>query len=457
MNPSALVTITVSGTVDPSTVSPTLSNTATVSSPDDVTPANNSSNASNPTSPSADLSVIVAPSSPKVVAGMPLDFTITVTNKGVSDAANTSLTFVVPPGYSLTNVSGCTIASGIATCAIGTLAPGATRTFTLTGIVESGYLGATMTLTAAATTTTVDSDPSNNDAAAVVTSSGNAALALSKIASVANATFGDTISFTLTLSNSGPSVAPDATIDDELPAALLPISATAPGGLCTIVGQHVACVATSLSVGGQLVAVVVAKAVATGAIVNHGSARASVTGSANSPTADAMVTIPAAARLVVTKAVNVTNARQNEVLTYSIVIRNDGPDAASDVVVSEPLTAELSFISASVTAGTFDEMAKKWMVGRLANGQIEVLTVQAKVLAVGPITNTVVASGTDVMNAQSTLNANATVEASVASSKLPVSGADSLRLLLIAAMAVCAGSALVAADRRRRRYRLHHV
>lgn len=210
MNPSTSVTITVSGTVDPSTVSPTLSNTATVSSPDDVTPGNNSSNASNPTSPSADLSVIVTPSSLTVVAGMPLDFTITVTNKGVSDAADTSLTFVVPPGYALTNIPGCTIASGIATCAIGTLAPGATRTYTLTGIVGPGYLGTTMTLTAAATTTTVDSDPTNNDGAAAVASSGNAALSLSKIASVANATFGDTISFTLTLSNGGPSVAPSS-------------------------------------------------------------------------------------------------------------------------------------------------------------------------------------------------------------------------------------------------------
>jgi large repetitive protein len=458
MNPNTSVTLTVSGTILASATDPILSNIATVSSPDDSTPGNNSSEARNPTSPDPDLVVTVTPSATSAIAGQALGFTITVKNQGISDAANSVLTFVVPAGYTLASVNGCVVAGGIATCNLGTLTPGQTSTFTLVGLVGAAYLGGSLDLTARATTTTGETYTTNNAATGTVATSGSASLSLTKTANVTNATFGDIVTYTIALSNAGPSVAPNATIIDDLPAALDVQAATAPGATCTTELHRVVCVSNSLAVGDAVIATITAKVVATGTLTNNATGSATVSGTVNQPTANAVVTVPAAARLRVTKTVNTAKARINDVVTYTITVSNDGPDAAIGVVVDEPMAAALELQSAATDTGTFDTPAKKWMVGTLANGQTSTLTVLAKIASVGPITNTVTATGADILGAQSTVTANATVEAGLATpSKLPVSGADSMRLLLIAAVVFVLGLVMVGADRRRRRYRSTHV
>jgi uncharacterized repeat protein (TIGR01451 family) len=458
INPNTSVTLTVSGTILASATDPILSNIATVASPDDTTPGNNSSEARNPTSPDPDLVVTVTPSATTATAGQALGFTITVANQGISDAANSVLTFVVPAGYTLTSVNGCIVTGGIATCNLGTMTPGQTSTFTLVGLVGAAYLGGLLDLTARVTTTTGETYAANNTNTGTVATTGSASLSLTKTANVANATFGDVVTYTVALSNAGPSIAPNATIIDDLPAALDVQSATAPGATCTTELHRVVCVSNSLAVGDSIIATITAKVVATGTLNNNATGSATVSGTVNQPTANAVVTVPAAARLRISKTVNTAKARINDLLTYTITITNDGPDPGLGVVVDEPMAAALELQSATTTTGTFDTPAKKWMVGTLANGQTSTLTVLAKVLSVGPITNTVTASGTDVLASQSAVTANATVEASLASpSKLPVSGADSLRLLLIAAVLFVLGMAMVGADRRRRRYRSTHV
>jgi uncharacterized repeat protein (TIGR01451 family) len=381
-----------------------------------------------------------------------------VKNQGISDAANSVLTFVVPAGYTLTSVNGCTVTGGIATCNLGTMTPGQTTTFTLIGLVGAGYLGGSLDLTARVTTTTGETYTANNAATGTVGTTGNAVLSLTKLANVANATFGDIVTYTVALSNAGPSVAPNATIVDDLPAALDVQTATAPGATCTTELHRVVCVSNSLAVGDTITATITAKVVATGTLTNNATGSAMVSGTVNQPTATAVVTVPAAARLRITKTVNTPKARINDVLTYTITISNDGPDAGIGVVVDEPMAAALELQSAVTDTGTFDTPAKKWMVGTMANGQTGTLTVLAKVVSVGPITNTVTATGADILGAQSTVTANATVEAGLSTpSKLPVSGADSMRLLLIAAVVFVLGLVMVGADRRRRRYRATHV
>jgi uncharacterized repeat protein (TIGR01451 family) len=443
LNPNTSVTITVDGTVLASLLDPAITNTATVTSPDDSTPLNNSSSARNVTTPDPDLEVTVTPST---------------TNAGISDAAGSVVTFVVPAGFILSDAAGCIVASGIATCDLGTVIPGGTRRFVIAGLVGAGYLGSSMALTATATTTSSESYTVNNTATGTVQITGDASLVLTKVANVATATFGDVVTYTLTLTNSGPSVAPNATVTDELPASLDVQTVTAPGATCTTVSHTVSCVSSSLAVGDQLMVTVLAKIVATGSLTNTATAAASVSGVTNRPTANAVVAVPKANRLRVTKTVSAAKARVNDTITYNISVANDGPDSATNVVVDEPMAAALELKSATTADGSFDGAAKQWNVGSLANGQTAHLVIMAKVLAVGPITNVVTAHGTDVLPAQSTLTADATVEAALASpAKLPVSGADSIRLLLIAGAALLTGLTLVFADRRRRRYRATHV
>jgi uncharacterized repeat protein (TIGR01451 family) len=75
-------------------------------------------------------------------------------------------------------------------------------------------------------------------------------------------------------------------------------------------------------------------------------------------------------------------------LTYTAVVRNAGPQPAQGVVLTDPLPAGVSFVSASRSpnAGTLttpqgSNLTVTWNVGTLASGQSATLTVVVKVIA----------------------------------------------------------------------------
>src|SRR5262249_23368381 len=73
---------------------------------------------------------------------------------------------------------------------------------------------------------------------------------------------------------------------------------------------------------------------------------------------------------------------------FTLVVRNNGPDAATRVAVTDPLPPGLVFVSAAPSQGTVSPGGDLWVVGGLAPGATAVLQVTAQVAAVGPISNT---------------------------------------------------------------------
>lgn len=71
----------------------------------------------------------------------------------------------------------------------------------------------------------------------------------------------------------------------------------------------------------------------------------------------------------------------NDVITYTIEVKNIGPDAATNVVVKDSLGAGLQFQSAVSTAGTFTNSLLT--IPTLSSGQSATLTVTAKIIAEG--------------------------------------------------------------------------
>jgi uncharacterized repeat protein (TIGR01451 family) len=71
----------------------------------------------------------------------------------------------------------------------------------------------------------------------------------------------------------------------------------------------------------------------------------------------------------------------NETVTYTVVVRNLGPDAATNVVVKDSVGTGLELVSGSPTKGTF--AAPLWNIASIASGDSAVLTVTAKVVAEG--------------------------------------------------------------------------
>src|SRR5262249_12707804 len=147
-----------------------------------------------------------------------ITYTITVTNNGPDTATNVTVSDNLPHEVRLSVARGTGSydpATGIWT--VGTLAVGETATLTITALV-------TMPSPFPTTATISHSDQfdqtlANNTATTAINPLA-ADLAVGKIVSDPTPNVGDTITFTVTLTNSGPNTATNVIVSDALPAGL---------------------------------------------------------------------------------------------------------------------------------------------------------------------------------------------------------------------------------------------
>ncbi|MFL5755293.1 MAG: S8 family serine peptidase, partial [Chloroflexota bacterium] len=163
-NTSAIITIVVTA---PGTAQ-TLSNTATVASPSDNTPANNTATASTAVQV-ADLTITKTDSPDPVAVSGALTYTITVTNSSTVAANSVSVSDTIPAGTTFVSASGtgwtCNAASPV-TCTRPSLAAASSATFDI--VVTAPATPTTLTNTATVTSPS-DSVAGNNSATATTT------------------------------------------------------------------------------------------------------------------------------------------------------------------------------------------------------------------------------------------------------------------------------------------------
>ena len=159
--------------------------------------------------------------------GDTITYQIEVTNNGAGNATNVSLVDQLPPGVTLTGgtVSQGTydVATGIWT--IGALNNGAVATITINATVDAGQGGNTITnMTTAATGDQMDPSTVGDDLDEVIVVDNTTDLVTVKTLASGNATpdVGDTVTFDITVTNSGPGVATNVDLTDLLPAGLTP-------------------------------------------------------------------------------------------------------------------------------------------------------------------------------------------------------------------------------------------
>ena len=211
----------------------TVTNTASVTDSDqpDPDPADNTSTVTLTTETIADLAITkTLTGSP--VPGLPITYTIVVTNTGPSPVTAASVTDVFPialvaPTWTCAADTGssCAAASGTGNLATTvTLEAGDRATFTVTGLIASSATGSLdNTATVAAPAGAIDPVPANNTATSSVTLAPSAALQITK-AGPANAVAGTNIVYTITVTNAGPSDAVGVTVADPTPPGLTFVS-----------------------------------------------------------------------------------------------------------------------------------------------------------------------------------------------------------------------------------------
>src|SRR5262245_49170487 len=144
-------------------------NVATVTADQfDPNPNNNTASAT-ATPQQADLAVVKTVDNPRPNVGDTITYTVTVTNLGPSTATNVVVSDQVPAGVSLRQpprVSQGTLNLALGIWNVGTLAPGASASMTVTARVDSPSAAANVV---AVTGAQPDPNPGNNSSGVVVT------------------------------------------------------------------------------------------------------------------------------------------------------------------------------------------------------------------------------------------------------------------------------------------------
>jgi uncharacterized repeat protein (TIGR01451 family) len=231
-----------------------------------------------------------------------------------------------------------------------------------------------------------DPDQTNNTASAVV-GAPSADLALAKAVAPAAANLGNVVTFTVTLTNNGPSVASGVQVSDVLPAGLSFVSATPSQGTFNSstglwsVGIVTVSAPQTLAIRAALM---VPAARTNTATISHSDQPDPVTANNN---ASAELRL-ASADLGLTKSASTTTPNVGDSVTFTVTLRNVGPDDATGVAVSDALPAGLTFVSAAPSQGTFNSVLGLWFVGNVPAGTQRTLQIVASVGSTSALTNT---------------------------------------------------------------------
>nr|WP_141504994.1 DUF11 domain-containing protein [Paenibacillus luteus] len=314
---------------------------------------------------SPNVTAVKSTTATDAVIGDIVTYRLSVTNSGIANINNVQVVDPIPTGASFQ--IGSVLVDGVARPAadpangiiLGTIAPGATvlvdfnvRVNTLPNPASLSNR-ATVSFTSGAFSGSTFSNT-------VVTPIYQPLLSLAKSADTSNATVGDTITYSLAITNTG-NIAADVSVFDTIPtgAAFIPNSVLVNG-----VPQPGANPAAGIPIGsvppGATISVVITLQVTVDALpspqqlVNQATANFSfsppdgrvLTGTILSNT----LTIPVSSPNVsVLKSASSIDAVVGDTITYTIIATNNGIAAVNNVILVDPVPAGTTFTAGSVT------------------------------------------------------------------------------------------------------------
>lgn len=350
-----------------------------------------------PLGQTADLSLTKTVSNAAPLIGTPVTFEIIITNQGPQDAAGVEVTDLLPSGYTFSNFTATkgTYASTDGKWFIGSLSSGDAQTLQLTAIVNaSGNYSNTAEITASSLPDP-DSTPNNgiateDDYASATTTptAPMADLSLTKAIIGGNLSpiFGATITFEITVNNSGPQNATGVQVKDLLPSGYeyVAYSSTA--------GQYFNTTGIwdlrNITSGGSESLIIGVKVNPTGDYHNIAEIYASneldpdstpnnnVSGE-DDISSVLLTPVPAVADLSIEKKVlnnNLTPAVGSQI-SFSVIVTNSGPSNATGVTIKDVLPSGYDYIFYNSTSGAYNPLTGEWNPGIILPGNSHTLVI----------------------------------------------------------------------------------
>ncbi|HEX7491131.1 MAG TPA: hypothetical protein VF337_05465 [Candidatus Limnocylindrales bacterium] len=394
----ASVTLTLNIVVD---TDGDYTNTATVSGDQyDPTPGNNTDHA-DLTTRLADIDVQKAADNPAPTVGTTVTYTLTITNLGPDQATQLVIHDLLPVGltYISNTPSTGTYDLNTGDWTIGTLAKDTPVTLIVTArVVGSGHISNTASVGYLLQRDTVSS---NDQSTAEINVPPAADLSLTKTVDLDTPDKGTDVTFTISVTNHGPNATTGVHVGDLLPAGLTWVSDLPSAGAYD---HETGDWAIGDMANGDVVTLSITATVEIeGPITNTAEVTASSLPDPDSTPgnsdpgeddqASAQVNSRGLADLQVVKTVNPTGVRKGQQTIYTIVVTNNGPDAATSVIVRDQLPSGVTFVSSA--GGDYDKTTGAWTVGNLAYGGSATLTITVLVGQTGSIDNTAEVAHTD--------------------------------------------------------------
>jgi uncharacterized repeat protein (TIGR01451 family) len=355
--PGATVSVHVTSPTTAGT-SGTFTNTATAQGTN--TPPTSGSASETVNQPS--LGVTKTPDAPSVSSGQPIGFTITVSNSGQGTATSVTLNDPLPvaaglnwsisPAYTgpgSCSISGTAPAQQTLTCSFGDMAPGSSISVHVSSPTTAQTSGVISNTAVAQGTNTPPSSGSGSETV------NQPSLHIAKTPDSPSASAGDTIGYTITVSNTGAGTASNVTITDNLPSNPgLTWSMSPADPACSLTAtspQVLTCTLASLGPNSSFSVHVTSptSAATCGTVSNSATVNAD---NATAPISTQAVTITVNCPDVhISKTADSGAVTEGSQIGYTITVVNMGTGTATNVTVTDtlPNNPGLSWSIASVT------------------------------------------------------------------------------------------------------------
>nr|WP_299487515.1 gliding motility-associated C-terminal domain-containing protein [uncultured Allomuricauda sp.] len=334
--------------------------------------------------------------------GDEISFEITISNAGPNDATNVVVTDLLPTGfdYVLYSATAGIYNDTTGEWQVGTVTGGSSETLIIDVLVNAAGNYVNTAQITASDAFDIDSTPSNGVSAeddqddVTITPAALVDLSLTKSVDNANPIVNTNVVFTLTVSNTGPSDATAIQVTDQLPSGFTYVSDDGGGNYDDTTGiWNVG----ALINGGNTSLNITATVNPTGSYVNIAEITAQGETDSDSTPNNAVAgeddqdqVVINAAPLVdisVTKTADDLTPNVGDPIEFTITVQNDGPNDATNVVVTDVLASGYGFVSAVPSTGVYEPLNGSWTVGNLANAASENIVITATVLADGDYTN----------------------------------------------------------------------